>query len=124
MGTWDLTKILGGEFAGEVIELGSKVTNLSKGDKVMCRWLWLGRVCIGTSFKVCKIQNEQINWEKASSIQGSLQTMHDAIITNGKFKRSIYIYSRASSGVGLIGLQIGKCLGASLIFGSSSNQLD
>ncbi len=30
-------KILGGEFAGEVIELGSKVTNLSKGDNVMCR---------------------------------------------------------------------------------------
>ena len=37
-------------------------------------------------------------------------------------KRSIFIHSRASSGVGLIGLQIGKCLGASLIFGSSSNQ--
>jgi NADPH2:quinone reductase len=70
-----------------------------------------------------KFQNEQINWEKASSIQGSLQTMHDAIITNGKFKKgqSIFIQG-ASSGVGLIGLQIGKCLGASLIFGSSSDQ--
>ena len=54
----------------------------------------------------------------------SLQTMHDAIITNGKFKKgqkSIFIQG-ASSGVGLIGLQIGKCLGASLIFGSSSDQ--
>ena len=49
--------------------------------------------------------------------------MHDAIITNGKFKKgqSIFIQG-ASSGVGLIGLQIGKCLGASLIFGSSSDQ--
>ena len=117
-------KILGGEFAGEVIELGSKVSNLSKGDKVMCRggsgW---AEFALAHHLRCVKFQNEQINWEKASSIQGSLQTMHDAIITNGKFKKgqSIFIQG-ASSGVGLIGLQIGKCLGASLIFGSSSDQ--
>ena len=117
-------KILGGEFAGEVIELGSKVSNLSKGDKVMCRggsgW---AEFALAHHLRCVKFQNEQINWEKASSIQGSLQTMHDAIVTNGKFKKgqSIFIQG-ASSGVGLIGLQIGKCLGASLIFGSSSNQ--
>ena len=117
-------KILGGEFAGEVIELGSKVSNLSKGDKVMCRggsgW---AEFALAHHLRCVKFQNGQINWEKASSIQGSLQTMHDAIVTNGKFKKgqSIFIQG-ASSGVGLIGLQIGKCLGASLIFGSSSNQ--
>ena len=117
-------KILGGEFAGEVIELGSKVSNLSKGDKVMCRggsgW---AEYALAHHLRCVKFRNEQINWEKASSIQGSLQTMHDAIVTNGKFKKdqSIFIQG-ASSGVGLIGLQIGKCLGASLIFGSSSNQ--
>ena len=32
-----------------------------------------------------------------------------------EYKQSIFIQG-ASSGVGLIGLQIGKCLGASLIF--------
>ena len=117
-------KILGGEFAGEVIELGSKVSNLAKGDKVMCRggsgW---AEYALAHHLRCVKFQNEQLNWEKASSIQGSLQTMHDAIVTNGKFKKgqSIFIQG-ASSGVGLIGLQIGKCLGASLIFGSSSNQ--
>ena len=31
------TKILGGEFAGEVVELGSEVEDLSIGDPVMCR---------------------------------------------------------------------------------------
>ena len=118
-------KILGGEFAGEVIELGSKVSNLSKGDKVMCRCgSGLAEFALAHHLRCVKFQNEKINWEKASSIQGSLQTMHDAIITNGKFKKgqSIFIQG-ASSGVGLIGLQIGKCLGASLIFGSSSDQI-
>jgi len=117
-------KILGGEFAGEVIQLGTKVSGLSKGDKVMCRggsgW---AEFALAHHLRCIKFQNEKINWEKASSIQGSLQTMHDAIITNGKFKagQSIFIQG-ASSGVGIIGLQIAKCLGASLIFGSSSNQ--
>ena len=67
-------KILGGEFAGEVIELGSKVTNLSKGDKVMCRggsgW---AEFALAHHLRCVKFQNERINWEKASSIQGSLQ---------------------------------------------------
>ena len=43
-------KILGGEFAGEVIELGSKVSNLSKGDKAthtMCKEDWLEKVWLG-----------------------------------------------------------------------------
>ena len=83
-------KILGGEFAGEVIELGSKVSNLSKGDKVMCRggsgW---AEFALAHHLRCVKFQNEQINWEKASSIQGSLQTKHDAIITNGKFKKQV-----------------------------------
>ena len=85
-------KILGGEFAGEVIELGAKVSNLLKGDKVMCRggsgW---AEFALAHHLRCIKFQNEQINWEKASSIQGSLQTMHDAIITNGKFKKGSVI---------------------------------
>ena len=53
-------KILGGEFAGEVIELGSKVSNLSKGDKVMCRggsgW---AEFALAHHLRCVKFQNEQ-----------------------------------------------------------------
>ena len=31
------TKIIGGEFAGEVVELGEGVTDLQVGDNIMCR---------------------------------------------------------------------------------------
>ena len=49
--------------------------------------------------------------------------MHDAIVTNGKFAigQTVFIQG-ATSGVGIMGLQIAKALGASKIIGSSTNE--
>ncbi len=118
------TKIIGGEFAGEIVELGEGVEDLKVGDKVMCRggsgW---AEYAVANHKRAIKFNPKQISWEQAASIQGNLQTMHDAIVTNGKFipGQSVFIQG-ASSGVGIIGLQIAKALGASLILGSSTNQ--
>ena len=118
------TKIIGGEFAGEIVELGQGVEDLKVGDKVMCRggsgW---AEYAVANHKRAIKFNPEQISWEQAASIQGNLQTMHDAIVTNGKFitGQSVFIQG-ASSGVGIIGLQIAKALGASLVLGSSTNQ--
>ena len=118
------TKIIGGEFAGEIVELGEGVEDLKVGDKVMCRggsgW---AEYAVANHKRAIKFNTEQISWEQAASIQGNLQTMHDAIVTNGKFitGQSVFIQG-ASSGVGIIGLQIAKALGASLVLGSSTNQ--
>ena len=118
------TKIIGGEFAGEIVELGDGVEDLKVGDKVMCRggsgW---AEYAVANHKRAIKFNPEQISWEQAASIQGNLQTMHDAIVTNGKFisGQSVFIQG-ASSGVGIIGLQIAKALGSSLVLGSSTNQ--
>ena len=118
------TKIIGGEFAGEIVELGEGVEDLKVGDKVMCRggsgW---AEYAVANHKRAIKFNPEEISWEQAASIQGNLQTMHDAIVTNGKFisGQSVFIQG-ASSGVGIIGLQIAKALGASLVLGSSTNQ--
>ena len=118
------TKIIGGEFAGEIVELGEGVEDLEVGDKVMCRggsgW---AEYAVANHKRAIKFNPEEISWEQAASIQGNLQTMHDAIVTNGKFisGQSVFIQG-ASSGVGIIGLQIAKALGASLVLGSSTNQ--
>ena len=118
------TKILGGEFAGEVIELGSEVKNLNIGDRVMCRggagW---AEYAVSHYRRTIPINSESIDWSQAATIQGNMQTMHDAIVTNGRFAYgdSVFIQG-ASSAVGLIGLQISKRLGASLTIGSSTNE--
>ena len=53
-------------------------------------------------------------------LRGRLE--HDAIVTNGAFRRgqSVMIQG-ASSGVGLMGLQIARYLGASTVIGTSTN---
>ena len=113
------TKIIGGEFAGEVVELGEGVNELQVGDNIMCRggsgW---ANYAVASSKRSIKFNTEQISWEQAASIQGNLQTMHDAIVTNGKFisGQTVFIQG-ASSGVGIIGLQIAKALGASKVLG-------
>ena len=118
------TKIIGGEFAGEIIELGEGVDDLKVGDNVMCRggsgW---AEYAVANHKRAIKFKTDQISWEQAASIQGNLQTMHDAIVTNGKFAigQTVFIQG-ATSGVGIMGLQIAKALGASKIIGSSTNE--
>ena len=118
-------KILGSEYAGEIIEIGSDVKGLAVGQSVICRggsgW---------AEFALCHYKRamsfdpEVLPWEQACTIQGNLQTMHDAIVTNGNFSegQSVFIQG-ASSAVGIIGLQIARSLGASLILGSSTNEI-
>ena len=80
------TKIIGGEFAGEVVQLGKGVSNLKVGDNVMCRggsgW---AEYAVADHKRAIKFEPDKISWEQAASIQGNLQTMHDAIVTNGNF---------------------------------------
>ena len=117
-------KIIGGEFAGKIVKLGKSVNNLNIGDKVMCRggsgW---AEYAVANSKRIVKFNNDKISWEQGASIQGSLQTMHDAIVTNGKFVKGQTVFIQgATSGVGLIGIQIAKSLGASKVLGSSTNK--
>jgi len=63
-----------------------------------------------------------MSFEDAATLPVALGTMHDALVTNGRLKRgeSVLIQG-ASSGVGLMALQIAKLLGAKLVIGTSTN---
>ena len=116
-------KVLGGEFAGEVVELGSEAKGFSLGDRVMCRggsgW---AEYAVANWRRTVPVPSDDIPWEQAACLQGAMQTMHDAIVTNGRFTsgQSILILG-ASSGVGLMGLQVARSLGAKLVIGTSTN---
>lgn len=63
-----------------------------------------------------------LSLEQAAALPLALLTMHDAIVGNGRLKAGeTVLIQGASSGVGLMGLQIAKHLGASLVIGSSRN---
>ena len=114
--------IVGMEFSGEVIELGSKVKDYSIGDRVMCSGssAW-AEYAVADHGRVIKIPNNNMDYLKASTYPIALATMHNAIITAGNFAQgqSVLIQG-ASSGVGLMGLQISKYLGAKIVIGTST----
>jgi len=63
-----------------------------------------------------------MSFEDAATLPVALMTLHNALITAGRMKagESVMIQG-ASSGVGLMGLQIAKLKGARLVIGSSTN---
>jgi NADPH2:quinone reductase len=114
--------VLGLEWAGEVSALGEGVTSFKVGDRVMGSGggAWAEYVCADAG-RAAPIP-AGMSFEEGSTLAVALQTMHDAIVTHGKLQRggSILIQG-ASTGVGLMGLQIAKTMGAGLVIGSSTN---
>ena len=113
---------LGLEWSGEIIEVGDGVTQWSVGDRVMgaspgafsefiiARLGWIYPI------------PDSLSFEEAAALPVALQTMHDAIVSNGQLTsgQSVLIQG-ASSAMGLMGMQIAKHLGASHIIGTSTS---
>jgi NADPH:quinone reductase len=63
-----------------------------------------------------------MTFAQAACFPVALQTMHNAIVTAGRLERGeTLLIQGASTGVGLMGLQIGKLMGASVVMGTSTN---
>jgi len=116
--------ILGLEFAGEVVEVGTAVpAEIRPGMRVMCSGNGgYAEYAVADWGRVCPVPDANMGWEQAATLPVALQTMHDAVVTNGGLQQgeSVLIQG-ASSGVGLMGLQIAKAMGARLVLGSSTN---
>src|SRR3546814_15424239 len=57
-----------------------------------------------------------MSWEQAATLPVALQTMHDAIVTNGRMKAGdAVLIQGASSGVGMLGMKIAKHMGDRLV---------
>jgi NADPH2:quinone reductase len=115
--------VIGLEWAGEVVETGADVTGLRPGDRVMCSGSGgYAEYAVTDWGRVSKVPANNMSFEQAATLPIALQTMHNALVTAGHLKagESVLIQG-ASTGVGLIGLQIAKQRGAALIIGSSTN---
>jgi NADPH2:quinone reductase len=114
--------IPGLEWAGEVAEVGAEVKGIRVGDRVMCSGGGGYAEYAATDYGRASPLPEGMSFETATTLPVALQTMHDAIVTNGRLQRgeSIMIQG-ASAGVGLMGLQIAKGRGAAVVIGTSTN---
>lgn len=116
--------IPGLEGAGEVVEVGSDVPDsIRPGMRVMAS--------LGASYaeyaladfgRVSPLPDSNLSWEVAATLPIALQTMHDAVVTHGGCRPgSAIMIQGASSGVGLMGLQVARLMGASVVVGTSTN---
>ncbi|MBT5676371.1 MAG: zinc-binding dehydrogenase [Rhodospirillaceae bacterium] len=113
--------ILGLEWAGEVAETGSKAQEFKEGDRVMCSGAaGYAEYAVTDWGRVSPLPAADMSFEQAATLPIALQTMHDALATNGRLQKGeTVLIQGASSGVGLMGLQIAKYLGANLVIGTT-----
>jgi NADPH2:quinone reductase len=115
--------ILGLDFAGEVAAVGPGVTGVKAGDRVTCSGAGgYAEYAVADMGRVLPVPDRNMSWEQAAALPVALGTMHDALVTNGRMaKGDAVMILGASSGVGLMALQIAKFLGAAVVVGTSTD---
>jgi NADPH2:quinone reductase len=114
---------IGLECSGEVEAVGSAVKDIKAGDRVMGSAPGgFAEFAVTDAGRVHRIPGNNMTYEQAACFPVALQTMHNAVVTAGRLKRGeTMLMQGASAGVGLMGMQIGKLMGASLVMGTSTN---
>jgi NADPH2:quinone reductase len=114
---------LGLECAGEVAAVGADVTGFKVGDRVMGSAPGgYAEYAVTDAGRLHRIPANNMTFAQAACLPVALQTMHNAIVTAGRLVRGeALLVTAASAGVGLMGLQIGKLMGASPVMGTSSD---
>jgi NADPH2:quinone reductase len=113
---------VGLEWAGEVVESGAQAKGYSAGDRVMCSGTGGYAEFAVSDFGRVNPIPDGMSFEQAATLPVALITLHNALVTAGRLHApdSVMIQG-ASSGVGLMGLQIAKLRGAGLVIGTSTN---
>ena len=115
--------VLGGECAGEVAAVGSGVSDFKPGDRIAgsTPGSFAEYVAVDAG-RAYRMPATGMAYDKAACLPWGLQTMHNAIVTAGRLKtaESVLIQG-ASSGVGLLGLQIARLKGAAVVLGTSTD---
>lgn len=121
-GAGGVGNILGLELAGEVLECGAAVSDFAPGARIMCSGAkaFAELACVDAA-RMLPIPDD-MSWEQAAALPVALQTMHDALATNGALQPGqCVLIQGASSAVGLMALQMAKYLGARWVAGTSGN---
>jgi NADPH2:quinone reductase len=118
--------VLGMEWAGEIAEVGPEAKGIAVGDRVMgsgaAAFAEYTLADHGRLFHIPS--NANMSFEDAATLPVALATMHNAVVTNGALQagQSVLIQG-ASSGVGLMAMQIAKLKGAKTVIGSSTDAM-
>jgi NADPH:quinone reductase len=118
--------VLGMEWAGEIAEVGPEAKGVKVGERVMgSGGAAFAEYTLADHGRLFRIPgNANMSFEDAATLPVALATMHNAVVTNGALQagQSVLIQG-ASSGVGLMAMQIAKLKGAKIVIGSSTDSV-
>src|SRR5262245_4754184 len=116
--------VLGMEWAGEVAELGPDAKGVKVGDKIMgSGGSASAEYTLADHGRLFRAPSN-MNFEEAATLPVALATMHNAVVTAGALQKGqTVLIQGASSGVGLMAMQIAKFKGAKLVVGSSTDAM-
>jgi len=115
---------VGLEWAGEVVSTGAEAKGFKPGDRVVCSGSGgYAEYAVADHARTLPLP-AGFSFEQAAVLPVALNTLHNALITQGRLKpgESVLIQG-ASSGVGLMGLQIARLKGARPVMGSATNDV-
>jgi putative PIG3 family NAD(P)H quinone oxidoreductase len=115
-------EVPGLEYAGDVIEVGARVTDLARGDRVMgilAGGAYAEKVVTHhrTTIKI----PERLSWVEAAAVPEAFITAHDALTRCGLRAGESVLVHAAASGVGLAAVQTAKIMGALPVIGTASS---
>lgn len=115
-------EIPGLEYAGEVVEAGSRVEGFAVGDRVM------GLVAGGGYAELVSVPQrlavkvpDSLSWQEAGATPEVFITAHDALLQCNLQAGERVLIHAVGSGVGVAGVQIAKAMGASQVFGTAGS---
>ncbi len=114
--------VLGMEWAGEVAELGPEARGVKVGDRIMgSGTAAFAEYTLADHGRLFHAPSN-MNFEEATTLPVALATMHNAVVTVGGLQagQSVLVQG-ASSGVGLMAMQIARLKGAKIVIGSSTD---
>ena len=114
--------VAGLEWAGAVARVGAEVPEFRPGDRVMCSGAGgYADYAVTDWGRVCPLPRAAAGPVEAATLPVALQTMHDALVTNGRLAEGEIRADpgREFAGVGLMALQIARLKGAGTVLATS-----
>ena len=110
------------ELAGEVAVVGDSVGDWSVGDRVMGTTLGAFAPFALVDHRHVVPVPDALSWTEAAALPVGLTTEHDALVTQAGFAagQSVLV-TGGSSGVGLVGVQLARALGAGSVIATTTS---
>ena len=122
-GSADLKDFTAGlELAGEVHAIGEHTAGFDVGDRVMGTTVGAFAEFALVDYRHVVPVPESLSWTDAAALPVGLTTEHDALVTQAGFisGQSVLVVG-ATSGVGMIAVQLAKALGAGMVIATTSS---